>query len=633
MQTVIKNRFTSNNENLVKNKIVQSLILVSSLVLLTLSVKVQSMLFSFIAKSPEIMSVTPEVGKIGSFATLPLTIKTDVPIQTEKLQIHSSPSIDLSFSVKKEFWILPVSRYITITSNTILAPNTPIMIYLSNISNPLNKSYGGEYLIEFTTNPIAEIIASNIKDGQTNVPLTNTVNLDLSDTPLDNILWSASIEPNTGTMHTKLDKNVLRIESQTPLIQNTNYSLFIFAEPVDFDRTTNTILQKYPKQLHHTLSFKTVKSPLVSSFTPQSSQTHKNDPIILEFDEPIQEKSLANNYSISPSVRTSASWDHTMTKLTIAHEDFTIDTNYTFTLLKGLQTIHNGSLDQPLQFHFKTIGPLSVISSNPATNEQHVSPKTRIQIQFDQSFNGSLIDKYIAISPYEQFMTNSSGSLLTIIPKQQLQYKTKYTVTLAQGIPSLEGLPNSNPIVIDFTTESEEFALPIQYLRQEENFTCNIAAARMALNYRNFIKTEKELKLLTGTAGVRGSGNPHKGYTDLYGTYWEPIQQLIEKFTKTKLYSQVTLVDILKEVQNNNPVIVWSQNGWSDPHEISWKTATGEQIFALNGMHSYLVRGFTGPIESPSQILVHDPWRGTYAMSTEKFTQLLDFFNVALAVY
>jgi len=57
------------------------------------------------------------------------------------------------------------------------------------------------------------------------------------------------------------------------------------------------------------------------------------------------------------------------------------------------------------------------------------------------------------------------------------------------------------------------------------------------------------------------------------------------------LLQKPQLSDLISQVNLGNPVMVWGQNGWSDPHEISWTNPDGQFVYAVNGMHSYIITG------------------------------------------
>jgi uncharacterized protein YvpB len=92
------------------------------------------------------------------------------------------------------------------------------------------------------------------------------------------------------------------------------------------------------------------------------------------------------------------------------------------------------------------------------------------------------------------------------------------------------------------------------------------------------------------------------------------------------------LSDIIAELKKGNPVMTWGQNGWSTPRDISWTSSDGTFIHAINGMHSTVVRGFSGPDNNPTQIYLNDPWRGQYAIATSEFKRRWNYFLMAMVV-
>jgi uncharacterized protein YvpB len=221
---------------------------------------------------------------------------------------------------------------------------------------------------------------------------------------------------------------------------------------------------------------------------------------------------------------------------------------------------------------------------------------------------------------------------MTFYPDKLLSFGTEYQIRLKAGIKSVNGSDSASEYGFSFTTAPEEFSIKMPYYRQETAFTCNIAAARMLLAFRGINISENGLKTEIGTSGSRGNGNPHLGYTAEYGTYWEPVAKTVSKYRPYRLFENWTLSELLREIVKGNPVMIWGQNGWSDPHEISWTNPDGTRIYAINGMHSYVVRGFVGTQADPTEILVNDPWRGITSISTAEFIRRWNYFKTALVL-
>lgn len=154
----------------------------------------------------------------------------------------------------------------------------------------------------------------------------------------------------------------------------------------------------------------------------------------------------------------------------------------------------------------------------------------------------------------------------------------------------------------------------------------------MLLAFRGIQTTEAALIHTIGLGGKRGSGNPSVGYIDDYGTYWPAIYKGITTQRPARMIESGNLSDILKEIDRGNPVMTWGQNGWSDPHDISWTATDGTPIKAINGMHSSVVRGYRGTSDNPTLIYINDPWRGQYSISPDEFMRRWKFLGMALVI-
>jgi uncharacterized protein YvpB len=92
---------------------------------------------------------------------------------------------------------------------------------------------------------------------------------------------------------------------------------------------------------------------------------------------------------------------------------------------------------------------------------------------------------------------------------------------------------------------------------------------------------------------------------------------------------------MLREVRNGNPVVIWAINGYGySGTEFYWKTPGGTTIRAVSGMHSYVVVGYKGSVDNPTSIILNDPNRGRWTISTAYFNSLWGYFNnTGIVVY
>lgn len=181
--------------------------------------------------------------------------------------------------------------------------------------------------------------------------------------------------------------------------------------------------------------------------------------------------------------------------------------------------------------------------------------------------------------------------------------------------------------------KTDVFQILVPFHPQEHALTCETAALRMALNYYSTGVTEEELleKLSFSTIGPKTAdniwGDPDLGFVGNidgsifkgtgYGVYDEPIKDLAAEYRSSFVIEKANLAEILEEVKNGNPVIVWGLLSRRKP--IVWRTEEGRIIEAHPGEHARVVAGFYGTVSNPTTIILMDPIYGKIRMSKEKF--------------
>jgi N-acetylmuramoyl-L-alanine amidase len=190
--------------------------------------------------------------------------------------------------------------------------------------------------------------------------------------------------------------------------------------------------------------------------------------------------------------------------------------------------------------------------------------------------------------------------------------------------------------------------LDIPFHRQERALSCEIASLKMALNYYGVAVEENDLyfDLEFSTFESRDTknniwGDPDVGFVgDIdgkipnggYGVYEKPIADISSKYRNSKALINASLSEILNEIKENHPVIVWGTV--SSGKDISWKTRDGKQIKAVFGEHARVLAGFSGTIENPTYIYLVDPIYGNIRMSKKQFLNNWDTLdNRAVIVY
>jgi len=175
--------------------------------------------------------------------------------------------------------------------------------------------------------------------------------------------------------------------------------------------------------------------------------------------------------------------------------------------------------------------------------------------------------------------------------------------------------------------------LAVPYHHQEHALSCEVASLLMALNYKGVKVTESELikELPISDPGPRHQdntwGDPNLGFVGNidgtmpntgYGVYEQPIYDLASKYRQAKIINNPVLADLITELGNNNPVVVWGVVVGRSK-DISWKTPEGQVITAQLDEHARTLIGFTGTSDNPKLMILLDPLYGEVRLSVKDF--------------
>jgi uncharacterized protein YvpB len=179
--------------------------------------------------------------------------------------------------------------------------------------------------------------------------------------------------------------------------------------------------------------------------------------------------------------------------------------------------------------------------------------------------------------------------------------------------------------------------LKVAYHRQEHALSCEVAALKMALNYKGVKVTENELinQLPVSDPGPRQPnniwGDPNLGFVGNingtmpntgYGVYQQPIYDLASKYRTAKIITNGTINDLIIELSDSNPIVVWGVVGHGK--DISWKTPEGKGITAKLDEHARTLIGFTGQSDNPKLMILLDPIYGEIRLSISNFQKNWD---------
>ena len=182
------------------------------------------------------------------------------------------------------------------------------------------------------------------------------------------------------------------------------------------------------------------------------------------------------------------------------------------------------------------------------------------------------------------------------------------------------------------STGSSTVELPVAFHRQEHSLSCEIATLKMALALYGTEVSETELiNALPFDPTPKGGGiwgDPNKGFVgdidgrmlvDGYGVYWDPIAKVGMKYKRTSVLRNSNAAAVAAHIAAGRPVIVWGYFGRYKAY--SWTSSSGTPVRAVNGEHTRIVTGFSGPVSAPTSFTIIDPIYGPAQWSTAKFVE------------
>lgn len=164
--------------------------------------------------------------------------------------------------------------------------------------------------------------------------------------------------------------------------------------------------------------------------------------------------------------------------------------------------------------------------------------------------------------------------------------------------------------------------LSVKFHRQEHSLSCEVAALKMALNYKGVKVSENELikKLPFAEPKIKKNntwGDPNIGFVGNidgkmpntgYGVYAKPIVVLANDYRPAKIVQNAGLNDLIIALEKENPIVVWTVIG--PTKDISWKTPDGKKIKAFQIEHAQVLIGYTGNKDNIKKIILLDPIYG-----------------------
>lgn len=584
---------------------------------------------------------TPIKDEIWLDASKPIAIQFDRGFRADKLQPQISPEIKGEW--KFEHLGIPfLPRRVVFYPAESVLPGERVIVYLSNVSNLIEVSANTwDKVNEFYAPKVPEIVSTVPTADSPSASTVGPIEINLDNPDGLFVDWDFKIDPEVSFEVIRNQSKQILLTLPTPLAQNTKYTLTISRRIQAYQPQTEEILLQDDFQEIKKFSFTTVRAPALSGSEPTGDKVKVDSPIKLKFDKAMDKKSVEANLKTEPEFAHKLQWNSDTELQIIPEQVLTKDTNYKFTLPKGIKSADGGVIEAEVVHSFKTLGPVKVNSTTPRNGSSSVSATTKIRIDFDQEVDHASAQAQFKTSPSISGGFSWDNNTMIFSASSALEYSKKYTVTISKGVKSIHGLDGKDHYNFSFTTRPQQIALNVPLTIQPYRYACNLTAAKMALAYRgvNFSVDSLYSQVAKDNTPYDSAsntwGNPNAGYVgDItggnrgYGVHWSPVASLIGKYRGTSVRSGWNMTELLKEVEAGNPVIIWAHNGYAGSGtNTTWNLPGGGSVYTVRGMHSYVIRGFVGSPESPSTIMVNDPNRGRWNMSPSYFNSLWGTFN------
>jgi len=576
----------------------------------------------------------------------PIAIEFDRPFNEDAIKPYIFPEIQGEWKAESKFEWFPWTKTIMKFYPEESMFHQKVFIYYADITDYFTLSDTWEYGIDAKSVPIPVVQDISPANETLDFPADGKIIIHL-DVPADHTSeWTLKSEPEVKYSINYDNGSFIEINFDNKLKHNTDYTFTIEKSQVRYNIESGEIVERKDPEIVKTFKIKTVKAPLIETISPDGQEILINTPIEIVFDTPMVKEGIEQNFSITPNITGATSWKDDRTFVFTPDAPFTKDTKYIIAFPKQLKSLKGGYTETEITHEFKSIGPVKVNSFGPGGYS--VSRGANIIVNFNQAVNHASAQSHFSISPNVSGVFSWSGNTMYFNPSADLGYETTYTIKVTAGVQTINGLNSNQVFTHSFKTQVARFILNVPVYYQRLRFSCNLVASRMAL-----AKKGVYISTMTAYGGIAKDttpynaanntfGNPYAGYTgDIYGrskgygAYWGPISGMIGRYRSNSVRTGWNRTAALQEVQKGNPVIIWAHNGYSGSGgNISWHTPSGQYIYAIKGMHSYVLVGWEGDINNPKYIYLNDPNRGRWKISTGYFDGLWGYFNrSAVVVY
>ena len=173
--------------------------------------------------------------------------------------------------------------------------------------------------------------------------------------------------------------------------------------------------------------------------------------INVQFSEPVETASVESRFRIAPYIAGSIAWDGSTAIFTPSRR-LPADTAFTVSVEPGFEDMAGNAAASGLEaFAFRTQGPPTVVSTDPADGSDGIAVDAPLTITFDRLMDTAAAADAVSIDPPTGLRPSWSGPALTLA-FDPLLFGTTYTVTVDTTAADTDGSRLAAPFTTRFTT-------------------------------------------------------------------------------------------------------------------------------------------------------------------------------------
>ncbi len=609
-----------------------------SRIFLTITLVLLTIVLAYFAPAPKALAINS-----GAVSGVPinkeLRITFSAPVERDQAIASITPEVQGEWSWSDD--LLGTGKmYKTLVFKPIEAYklNTSYTVTVKGVKRAIGIGPAQDFRLNFRTMKTPLVAAIIPADQTNNVRADDKVVIKL-DSPNKNIVeYAVKFDPDVA-YDSSYDSTmtILTLTPKGPLIQGQGYTMTVSRTPVTLDLTTNKIVLRGDTETAKVSSFTVAMPPGIDSYSPSGNHILVSTrQVTINFNQDMDRTSVEQNLVSAPVLSGTVSWASDRQLSYQYTSPLNYGTTYSFTVKNGTKNKNGGFLTQDATASFTTIGNVYVTYITPTNGSTGNRVGTAISVGFDQEVDHASAQSKFSLSGVTGGFA-WAGNVMQFYPSS-LAKDSAYTVNVAAGVKSVNGLDSNRAFSSTFYTEETVVKLGIPLDYQDRALSCEAAALKMGLNYKGAGVSEGDIlaRIPTDPSPRVGNiwGNPNTEFvgnidgaqdTTGYGVYWGPIAAAGAAWRPTQAFSGWGAGNLAAEIAAGNPIVVWGTvgNAYYDP----WQTSDGQTVNAWKGEHARLLIGFVGPVSNPRQFIVDDPVFGQLYWSTGTLMSNMSVFG------